>query len=80
VFNDATLRDYQFRTSQWTLGKNFDATGALGPALVTADELPDGAAGLALTTRLNGEVVQHASLGDMIFGVAPPQANSARCS
>jgi Fumarylacetoacetate (FAA) hydrolase family len=39
--------------------------------LVTADELPDGAAGLALTTRLNGEVVQHASLDDMIFGVAP---------
>jgi acylpyruvate hydrolase len=71
VFNDATLRDYQFRTSQWTMGKNFDGTGALGPALVTADELPDGAAGLALTTRLNGKVVQHASLEDMIFGVAP---------
>jgi acylpyruvate hydrolase len=71
VFNDATLRDYQFRTSQWTMGKNFDGTGALGPALVTADELPDGAAGLQLTTRLNGEVVQHASLDDMIFGVAP---------
>jgi acylpyruvate hydrolase len=71
VFNDATLRDYQFRTSQWTMGKNFDGTGALGPALITVDELPDGAAGLALTTRLNGEVVQHASLDDMIFGVAP---------
>jgi acylpyruvate hydrolase len=71
VFNDATLRDYQFRTSQRTLGKNFDGTGAFGPALVTADELPNGAAGLQLTTRLNGEVVQQASLDDMIFGVVP---------
>ena len=77
VFNDATLRDYQFRTSQWTMGKNFDGTGAFGPALVTADELPAGAAGLQLTTRLNGEVVQHASLADMIFGVAPLISSSA---
>jgi acylpyruvate hydrolase len=70
VFNDGSIRDYQFRTAQWTLGKNFDGTGAFGPALVTADELPPGASGLRLTTRLNDKVVQEASLDDMIFGVA----------
>ncbi|WP_109123547.1 fumarylacetoacetate hydrolase family protein [Dyella sp. C11] len=70
VFNDASIRDYQLRTTQWTMGKNFDGTGAFGPWLVTADELPPGAAGLALETRLNGEVVQQASTSDMIFDVA----------
>ena len=70
VFNDGSIRDYQFRTPQWTLGKNFDGTGAFGPAFVTADELPPGARGLRLTTRLNGSVVQSASLDDMIFDVA----------
>ena len=45
-FNDATLRDYQRKTTQWTIGKNFDATGAFGPCLVTADELPPGCTGL----------------------------------
>ena len=47
VFNDASVRDYQRRTAQWTPGKNFDATGALGPMLVTPDELPPGARGTA---------------------------------
>jgi acylpyruvate hydrolase len=70
VFNDGTIRDYQFRTPQWTIGKNFDGTGAFGPALVTSDELPHGPEGLRLTTRLNGDIVQEASLDDMIFGVA----------
>lgn len=70
VFNDASVRDYQMRTPQWTVGKNFDATGAFGPFFVTADELPAGAAGLSLTTRLNGRVVQQASTTDMIFDVA----------
>jgi acylpyruvate hydrolase len=70
VFNDGTARDYQFRTPQWTLGKNFDDTGAFGPVFVTADELPPGGRGLRLTTRLNGKIVQDASLDDMIFGVA----------
>lgn len=70
VFNDASVRDYQLRTSQWTMGKNFDGTGAFGPWLVTADELPPGAAGLMLETRLNGQVMQRASTSDMIFGVA----------
>ena len=70
VFNDASVRDYQFRTKQWTMGKNFDRTGAFGPWLVTADELPAGAAGLCLTTTLNGAVVQQASTADLIFDVA----------
>jgi 2-keto-4-pentenoate hydratase/2-oxohepta-3-ene-1,7-dioic acid hydratase in catechol pathway len=70
VFNDGSIRDYQLRTPQWTVGKNFDGTGAFGPWVVTADELPPGAAGLMLETRLNGEVMQHASTSDMIFGVA----------
>jgi 2-keto-4-pentenoate hydratase/2-oxohepta-3-ene-1,7-dioic acid hydratase in catechol pathway len=70
VFNDGTLRDYQRLTSQWTVGKNFDGTGAFGPYLVSADELPPGAAGLHLETRLNGAVVQSASTGDLIFDVA----------
>ncbi|WP_200873902.1 fumarylacetoacetate hydrolase family protein [Dyella japonica] len=70
VFNDASVRDVQFRTSQWTMGKNFDGTGAFGPWLVTADELPPGATGLMLETRLNGEVMQRASTSDMVFGVA----------
>lgn len=70
VFNDASIRDVQFRTRQWTLGKNYDGTGAFGPALVTADELPAGAKGLRLRTRLNGEVVQDASTSLLMFDVA----------
>jgi 2-keto-4-pentenoate hydratase/2-oxohepta-3-ene-1,7-dioic acid hydratase in catechol pathway len=57
------------KTPQWTVGKNFDGTGAFGPAFVTADELPPGAAGLKLQTRLNGNVMQSASTTQMIFDV-----------
>lgn len=70
IFNDASIRDYQFKTPQWTVGKNFDGTGAFGPVLVTADELPQGAAGLAVETRLNGETVQRGNTADMIYSVA----------
>jgi len=70
VFNDASIREYQLRTSQWTIGKNFDRTGAFGPYLVTADELPSGAKGLLLQTRLNGAVVQSISTSDMLHDVA----------
>jgi 2-keto-4-pentenoate hydratase/2-oxohepta-3-ene-1,7-dioic acid hydratase in catechol pathway len=45
VFNDATIRDFQLRTPQWTMGKNFDATGAFGPWLVTPDAVPLGRTG-----------------------------------
>lgn len=70
IFNDASVRDYQTRAPQWTIGKNFDGTGAFGPVLVTADELPPGAHGLRISTRLNGQVVQDASTDDLIFDVA----------
>lgn len=70
IFNDASVRDYQFRGSQWTWGKNFDATGAFGPDLVTPDELPRSVKeGLAIQTRLNGQIVQSASTADLIFDV-----------
>lgn len=70
IFNDVSVRDIQLRTSQWTLGKNFDGTGAFGPYLVTANALPVGGRGLRLVTRLNGEVVQDASTNDLIFDIA----------
>ena len=70
LFNDGSIRDYQLRTNQWTLGKNFDASGSFGPEFVTADELPAGASGLQLTCRLNGETLQNANTRDMIFDVA----------
>lgn len=69
-FNDATLRDYQRKTTQWTIGKNFDATGSFGPCLVTPDELPAGCTGLRIESRLNGQVMQSANTQDMVFGVA----------
>jgi 2-keto-4-pentenoate hydratase/2-oxohepta-3-ene-1,7-dioic acid hydratase in catechol pathway len=69
-FNDMSVRDYQKRTPQWTIGKNFDGTGGFGPLLVSADDLPPGAVGLKIQGRLNGEVMQDANTSDMIFSVA----------
>jgi 2-keto-4-pentenoate hydratase/2-oxohepta-3-ene-1,7-dioic acid hydratase in catechol pathway len=69
-FNDGSVRDYQRKSTQWTMGKNFDGTGGFGPELVTPDELPPGAAGLRLVARLNGEIMQDSDTGDMIFDVA----------
>ncbi len=70
VFNDASIRDYQLRTPQWTAGKNFDDTGAFGPWLVTPEELPAGAAGLKIECRVNGAVMQSSNTGNLIFTVA----------
>ncbi|WP_454743934.1 fumarylacetoacetate hydrolase family protein [Cupriavidus necator] len=70
AFNDGSVREYQFKSPQWTVGKNFDGTGAFGPDLVTADELPQGGKGLRIETRLNGKTVQSAMIDDMIFDVA----------
>lgn len=70
IFNDASVRDYQFKSLQWTMGKNFDCTGSFGPEFVTEDELPTGASGLRLTTRLNGEVMQSANTNEMMYDVA----------
>lgn len=69
-FNDGTLRDYQRRSSQWTIGKNFDGTGAFGPWLVPATELPPGASGLRIESRLNGRVMQSDDTANMIVPVA----------
>lgn len=69
-FNDGSVRDYQRKSTQWTMGKNADATGAFGPELVTPDELPTGAAPLRIVSRLNGAVMQDSSTRDMIFDVA----------
>lgn len=68
--NDASVRDYQMKSPQWTMGKVWDDTGAVGPELVTPDELPDGCAGLRLTMTVNGAVLQDASTADLIFSVA----------
>jgi acylpyruvate hydrolase len=70
LFNDATIRDFQLRTPQWTMGKNFDATGAFGPWLVTPDAVPPGAHGLRIQGRLNGQVMQDSRTDKLIFGVA----------
>lgn len=67
LFNDVSVRDFQRKTAQWTPGKNFDGTGPLGPVVVTTDELPEGAAGLRITTRVNGETMQDSNTSDMIF-------------
>lgn len=70
TFNDGSVREYQRKTHQWTAGKNFDGTGAVGPIVVTPDEVPTGANGLQIQTRLNDRVVQNSNTSDMIFPVA----------
>jgi 2-keto-4-pentenoate hydratase/2-oxohepta-3-ene-1,7-dioic acid hydratase in catechol pathway len=70
AFNDGSVRDYQFKSSQWVIGKTFDRTGSFGPELVTPDELPPGAAGLKIEARVNGETVQSDNTADLIFDVA----------
>jgi len=78
-FNDMSVRDYQKKTPQWTIGKNFDGTGALGPVLVSADQLSPGATGLRIQSRLNGKVMQDADTSDMIWGVAETIALLTEC-
>ena len=79
VFNDGSVRDYQLMTPQWTVGKNFHATGPFGPALVTPDELPEGASGLKIECRLNGEVMQSDTTANMIFDVATTIELLSKC-
>jgi 2-keto-4-pentenoate hydratase/2-oxohepta-3-ene-1,7-dioic acid hydratase in catechol pathway len=67
LFNDVSVRDFQRKGGQWTAGKNFDNTGPLGPVVVTSDELPPGASGLRISTRVNGKTMQDSDTGDMIF-------------
>lgn len=68
-YNDGSMRDWQFHTTQWAPGKNFAASGGFGPWMTTADELDPRAQPLTLTTRLNGEVVQHADTNSLIFSI-----------
>ena len=69
IYNDGSVREYQRQTSQFTPGKNFPATGAFGPWVVTLDEVPDLSA-LNLTTRLNGQQMQQASSAQLVHGFA----------
>ncbi len=68
IFNDVSARDYQKRTSQWMLGKSFDTFGPMGPALVTADEIPDPHR-LELALTLNGLELQRTNTAHMIFTI-----------
>ena len=70
VFNEASIRNYQRKTAQWTIGKNFDNTGGFGPEVVTSDEISPGGKGLRIQTRLNGTILQDANTSDMLFDVA----------
>ncbi len=70
VFNDGSVRDYQRKTHQWTPGKNFDNTGAVGPYVVTPDDLPPGAAGLKIESRVGSEILQSSNTGNMIWSAA----------
>jgi len=79
VFNEGSIREFQRKTSQWTIGKNFDNTGGFGPDFVSADELPPGATGLRIQSRLNGRVLQDANTDDMLFGVAETVALLSAC-
>jgi 2-keto-4-pentenoate hydratase/2-oxohepta-3-ene-1,7-dioic acid hydratase in catechol pathway len=68
ILQDGSVRDYQEHTTQFTAGKNFHHSGAMGPWLVTADEIPDPAA-LVLTTRVSGETMQHGEVADLCIDV-----------
>lgn len=66
--NEASIRDWQKHSHLYGMGKNFRGTGAVGPWMVTADEIPDPSQ-MVLTTRLNGEQVQHVAMDDLIFSI-----------
>lgn len=70
LFNDGSVREYQRKTHQWTPGKNFDGTGPVGPVVVTPDELPEGANGLKIESRVGSEILQSATTSDMLWSVA----------
>jgi acylpyruvate hydrolase len=74
VLNDVTARDWQYRTLQWLQGKTFEATTPIGPWLVTDDagDTDGGASagGAELSCELDGETVQRADIGDLVFGPA----------
>lgn len=67
-FNDGSIRDFQRHTTQFTPGKNFYQSGAFGPYMITPDEVGD-ITSKELITRLNGEVMQHAPINDLLFDI-----------
>lgn len=77
IMNDVSARDWQFRTSQWFIGKTFDTFGPMGPALVTADEVGDPHV-LDISLRVNGNVMQRSNTRNLIFGVADLVAELSR--
>src|SRR4051794_5627503 len=68
LFNDISLRDMQWRTTQWFAGKTFERSSPLGPLVVTPDEISD-LESAQLTVRVNGEIRQSAPIGDLLFTV-----------
>jgi 2-keto-4-pentenoate hydratase/2-oxohepta-3-ene-1,7-dioic acid hydratase in catechol pathway len=69
IMNEGSVRDFQGWYNNVTLGKNFPRSGALGPEMVTADELPPGAEGLRIGTRVNGVTVQDSTTSDLVFDI-----------
>lgn len=67
-YNEGSVRDWQRHTTQFISGKTFAGTGAFGPWLVSADEIPDPSK-LTLETRLNGQVVQHTTTDKLITSI-----------
>jgi len=67
-YNDGSVRDWQKHGAQWDPGKNFWRTGGFGPWLVSADEITAGQV-MTLTTRLNGQVMQHATTEQMLHSI-----------
>ncbi len=68
--NEGSVREFQRHTTQWGMGKNFDRTGSIGPWMLTADELPRGANGLKIMSRLNGKTMQSDNTKNMMFPLA----------
>lgn len=69
VFNEGSVREFQRKTTQWDMGKNFDKTGGFGPWMITADEVPPGGKGLKIQTRLNGNTLQSDNTDNMMFPI-----------
>jgi 2-keto-4-pentenoate hydratase/2-oxohepta-3-ene-1,7-dioic acid hydratase in catechol pathway len=69
VMNEGTVREYQFKSPQWLLGKSVDRTGGFGPEMVTADAVAPGGRGLRITTTVNGTTMQDATTSDMMFDI-----------
>jgi acylpyruvate hydrolase len=67
--NEGSVREFQRKTTQWDMGKNFDRTGGFGPFFVSADEVPPGGKGLKIESRLNGQVMQSDNTDNMMFPV-----------